>query len=79
MRTLDTKWNDYVTTVLPQNCSAVQLQETKRAFYAGAAGLLGLFFEANDSDLPDEAVSQLVETWHDECVLFSQAVAEGRA
>ena len=31
------KWNSYLSEVLPDNVSAIQLQETRRAFYAGAA------------------------------------------
>lgn len=35
-------WESYRKRVLPANAGAVQVEETRRGFYAGCAGLFGL-------------------------------------
>ncbi len=36
MKTVKAAWDEFAKHVLPLNCSAVQLVETRRAYYAGA-------------------------------------------
>lgn len=40
VKLLEIAWKDYETKVLPPDCSDIQKFETKKAFYAGAGGLL---------------------------------------
>src|SRR5436309_2385791 len=54
---LNREWLTY-RSVMPDNISAIQIQETRRAFYAGASGLLCLILrqlepgvEPTDNDL----------------------------
>jgi hypothetical protein len=41
MRLLE-QWNSYSQAVMPRDASAVQIQECRRAFYAGAQALMGV-------------------------------------
>ena len=43
-------WNSYRREVLPQECGPVQLEETRRAFYAGAAHLFYALQSVLDAD-----------------------------
>jgi hypothetical protein len=43
-------WVSYEQQVLPPNCSDVQRQETRRAFYAGAFGLFDAMTVAMSED-----------------------------
>lgn len=50
MLTVADQWKVYETLVLdPIKAGPVQRVETKRAFYAGAAAMLGLFGSVDDS------------------------------
>lgn len=49
-----TEWRDYRTKVLPPNCSRIQLQETRRAFYAGAIAMLSIMQKLAGDDWTEE-------------------------
>lgn len=67
-------WYQYSERVLPAGASAVQKQETRQAFYAGAAHLWGAFISAlgpgDDADPPDlalaDGVQQEIDDWLEE-------------
>ena len=47
------EWSQYVERVLPPNAGAMQVQETRRAFYAGAGCILHRLLRlVDDSDEP---------------------------
>ncbi len=55
---IESAWHDYKSKVVPMGASPVQVAETRKAFYAGAASLLksmltalGPGKEATESDL----------------------------
>lgn len=77
---LGAAWREYRTKVIPLEAPAIQAQESRRAFYAGAQALLGLLLNvmepgteltAADLKVMDEIAAELTA--------FSQAVREGRA
>jgi hypothetical protein len=75
---IEEAWKDYALRVLPADVSKVQLQETRRAFYAGAQALMGIQCEVLDSG--DEAASfTAMDRLKAELDGFKQAVLEGRA
>ena len=58
MGVISQAWTDYAVQVLPPTCPAVQRQETRRAFYAGAVALFSSIMgilepgaEATEKDL----------------------------
>lgn len=79
MRTIQAVWDKYQKDVLPQGCSQIQLQETRRAFYAGAAAVLGITLELAVIDIDDDAGAAIIEGLHVESANFVNDVMEGRA
>lgn len=72
-------WNSYAEHVLPSGASAVQKQETRRAFYAGA----GLLFEAlsnavGPDDVSEDAGMDIMQSVDDEIRAFIRDVGHGR-
>jgi hypothetical protein len=57
-KTIAELWNSYHKEVLPQDAPAIQVQECKRAFYAGARGLMTSII-SNLSPGPDDAPEDL--------------------
>ena len=58
MKLIEKVWNDYLLNVMPKDANVVQVEETRKAFYAGAAclfyailGLLDPGTDATDADL----------------------------
>lgn len=52
-------WQSYAREVVPAEASTVQREECRRAFYAGAAAMLSLVFEAVDPHDEDEGENNL--------------------
>jgi len=78
-RRFRTEWLDYVARVMPPNVSAVQLQETRRAFYAGAQSLLALVMRDLEPDAePTENDIALMEALHAELQQFARDVGTSR-
>jgi hypothetical protein len=77
MNTIFDKWAGFEAIVIPQDAPPIQTQEMRRAFYAGAASMLGLLYDISDEGVSDEAGSAMMEGWRDECDLFIQQVNKG--
>jgi hypothetical protein len=79
-RYIQEQWNDYLTRVLPKDASAIQRQETKRAFYAGAHSILmGVVAAVSPGDEPTDADIQILEDIQAEAEAFAADVKAGRA
>jgi DnaJ-class molecular chaperone len=62
MNTIKEAWTSYARDVLPPDCPAIQLVETRRAFYAGAVGLIGILNDNSAGIQNDEdGVAMLVK------------------
>ena len=70
MRRLETEWASYRTAVVPKDAGEIQVEETRRAFYAGAAALYSVVMrmlepgaEATEQDLANmvELNAELLE------------------
>lgn len=79
-------WTSYAAEVVPSDASAVQIQETRRAFYAGArAGMEMLAIDLFDNAVETPSCGHLPEggwCWdclHAELEAFVAEVAAGRA
>lgn len=58
MRRLESEWASYRAAVVPKDAGGIQVEETRRAFYAGAAALYSVVMrmlepgaEATDQDV----------------------------
>ena len=74
------KWNECARMILPADCSPLQRREMRRAFYAGAEGLLKAIM-ADLSDEPDVTPNDmnLMLGINRELKWFAQLVKDGRA
>jgi hypothetical protein len=78
LETVDETWLTYMDQVIPRDAPQVQIQECKRAFYAGAAAM---FYNSaaigNDDVTEDRAVAHLEQVGA-ELKRFSADVEAGR-
>ena len=74
------KWNECARMILPADCSPLQRREMRRAFYAGAEGLLKAIM-ADLADEPDVTPNDmnLMLSIDRELREFAQLVKDGRA
>jgi hypothetical protein len=74
------QWDKFARAALPINTSAVQRQEMRRAFYAGAEGvLLKVIAAFAPESEPTAADLQMMTDVHEELQEFNAAVQQGRA
>ena len=79
LKSLKEYWANYLETVVPKDASTVQVQETKRAFYSGAAALMNTVMEIGDNDAIDEmAGADIMEDRLQELHEFHEDVQRGR-
>lgn len=74
------QWDQFARTVLPKDASAEQRREMRRAFYAGAQGILFKVISAlaPESD-PTDADLHLMTDLERELSDFADAVKAGRS
>lgn len=74
------QWDSFARAVLPRDCPSVQRQEMRRAFYAGAQGVLhGVIAAFAPESEPTAADLQIMADVERELSDFSDAVKSGRA
>ncbi len=74
------QWEEFERRVLPDDVSAVQRQEMRRAFYAGAQAILfGVIAVLAPESEPTDEDLQMMEDLNQELGDFFKAVTAGRA
>lgn len=74
------QWDQFSRRVLPVDASAVQKQEMRRAFYAGAQSILFRVIQALAPETePTTEDIQVMEDVHQELQEFAKLVQQGRA
>lgn len=74
------QWDQFARSVLTEGTPPVQRQEMRRAFYAGAQGVLFKVIAAFAPESePTAADVQIMEDVHNELQEFAKQVASGRA
>jgi hypothetical protein len=77
---LAAEWDNFARHVLPPSCSAVQRQEMRRAFYAGAESILFRVIQSFAPEAePTEADLMLMSDVNQELIDFAAAVKAGKA
>ncbi len=76
---IETEWQSYLQQVVPENPSSVQVQETRRGFYAGAQSLLTLITKVGIDDVSEDQGVAHIERLNRELDAFFQAVGTGGA
>jgi hypothetical protein len=77
--TIKKAWESYVNEVLPAGAPAVQLQECRRAFYAGAKAMLRETLSLCDEDISEDESIEVLDQLVHESAAFVKDVLEGRA
>lgn len=72
MNTIRDQWESYAREVLPKDAGPVQVQETRRAFYAGARAMQGLHMVI--TTYSDEAAEQMLQGFEEELAAFGKSV-----
>ncbi|MBN3949411.1 MAG: hypothetical protein HWQ38_24275 [Nostoc sp. NMS7] len=76
--TISSHWQSYEAQVLPKGCSPVQLQETRRAFYAGAVSVLALMAKLSEEEITEEEGSDIIEELMQESRDFTARIGRDR-
>lgn len=74
-----TQWTKYRAAVVPAGASPLQVQESRRAFYAGAQAVLLLQVQISVADVPDDVGAAFIGSLHDECAQFAEQIRAGKA
>lgn len=79
MRTIASQWESFKAAACPPGASAAQLQEFRRALYAGAQAMLGITWGIGEDKVSEAAGVAILHGLHVEASQFALDVAEGRA
>lgn len=71
-------WEGYAAAVMPKDAPPTQVQETRRAFYAGVWALLTEFRGIGESDVPEHVGVEHLEAIKAECERFTLDVLTGK-
>ena len=77
-RTIAGNWESFSKAALPPNACAQQRRQVKRAFYAGAIGLLGVLDELSEPEVSENAGVAVLESLHQEARAYGAAINAGR-
>lgn len=87
MKVIEAGWQDYRRQVVPANAGPIQVEECKRAFYAGAVALFSTLVEGVSPDRDEvtpedealmESVAAEIADYRDQMALLA-VQAHGRA
>lgn len=80
MKLVGEAWESYRRGVVPGNAPTVQIKETRRAFYAGAAGLLEIVLTClSPGEEPTDADLKLMDSIKAELDEFVASVVKRRS
>jgi hypothetical protein len=80
MNIIESQWESYRLQVLPVDASRTQVRETKRAFFAGAAGVMAIMRNlAAAESFSDDVAEQILIEADTALREFNQLVFKGRA
>jgi len=73
---LDAAWNEYAKMVIPDDTGPTQIEETRRAFYAGAATVIGFMHDWATLDLDSKDGAAALESLSDQVEAFLKSIPE---
>lgn len=79
MTSIGAAWESYRREVVPGDAPAVQVQECRRAFYAGAKATLGVLLVIGDDAVGEDDGVAIIEALHEESRAFMRDVLQGLA
>ena len=79
MNTILEQWNLFEELVVPKHANQVQRKEMRRAFYAGAEGMMRIEWQIGDESISESAGVAILEGCRDELQMFGMHVLNGYA
>jgi len=79
MNTIQRHWDAYLAMVVPVDAPPVQIQETRRAFYAGAEAMMCINRAIGEPGIAENDAVKMMEGCATELRSFSDDVANGKA
>ncbi len=73
---LDEAWRDYQEMVIPDNAGLTQIEETRRAFYAGAATVAGFMMNWSSMDLAPKDGAAAIDSLTAQIETFIETIPE---
>jgi hypothetical protein len=70
-KTIKEAWNSFETHIIPKNAPALQKIEMKKAFYAGAWGMVNILINLEDKEgdnMTDEKMEEYIDKLFKECL-----------
>jgi len=71
-------WNDYLQAVIPAGAPAVQITESKRAFFAGALAAFTVYHEIAEPEVSEDEGVERLTSLYQELMAFTDAVGTER-
>jgi hypothetical protein len=75
MNTIQSSWESYRREVVPANAGEIQIEECRRAFYAGFAGCLGVC-SGPLAEMEEDAAVAALQGLHEEIQGFAQGIGD---
>lgn len=79
MGNIEKLWQSFRANVIAANASDIQLIEMRRAFYAGAASLMGICHAVGDDNVTEDEGEMILKNCEIELDIFSKLVEAGKA
>jgi len=79
MNTIQEQWSTFEKLVIPKIAPAIQRQEMRRAFYAGAEAMMRIQWNIGDKSISVDAGVAILEGCREEMKIFSKQVENGSA
>lgn len=77
MNSINELWDDYQKKVLTDKVGDIQVQETRRAFYAAAYGTFTMLMQLPE-DLSEEASNGIMDGFYNEFEEFRKGIKNGK-
>lgn len=77
-KTIADNWRSYHRRVLPPDAGPIQVRETRRAFYAGAAMMFGMVSKVGDDDRSEAESMEVMDRIWAEIQGIGQLLGEGK-
>jgi len=79
MKIIQEQWEDFKRQVIPKGASLTQVQEMRRAFYAGSAATVSIMCDTSKTKMSEEAAHNMLVGLAIELEAFMEAVVAGEA
>jgi len=71
MRTIQQLWQGFKDGTMPKDAGPIQIQEERRAFYAGALAILTSVAALGDDDISEDQACKIMEDFEQELKDFT--------